>query len=491
MRRTGLSALATLLLGLCFAPTASARLVVFWSNALANKISSAPLIEEGKGADLPIDPALVYAPYGTVVDAATGKVYWLNSGGIGSIGYAKLDGSGAGLLNTAGATFSEPSGLAIDPGGGRLYWGNRSGGNDSIGYAKLNGSGGGVLKPIGATLEPNAVAVNPSSGRIYWSNPTAGKISYANLDGTDAHDLDTGGATINGPEGVAVDSSTGRVYWANDKGNSFGYAGIDGGGGGEPQLNLAVTEPAGLAIDPLSQVLYWGNWGSTEDSQRLGVGNLAGCCTIPLSIGNATQDGPAFPAILRSPLMAEFPKVEGQHKPGATLTCSPGKWAGDQVESFYYRAPQSFSYQWLRNLKPIPEATAATIVASKVGAYTCEVTASNAAGSDREPSPLEFNVNATVSLGKVTYNRGKGTATVRVAVTGRGRLDAYGKGVGNALRKNVSGTAKIVVRSSGKARIKLRNTGKAKVKATIAYTPEGGKAIKRRKTIVLKKKLRP
>jgi hypothetical protein len=51
----------------------------------------------------------------------------------------------------------------------------------------------------------------------------------------------------------------------------------------------------------------------------------------------------------------------------------------------------------------------------------------------------------------------------------------------------VGGTAKIVIRSSGKARIKLRNTGKAKVKATIAYTPEGGKAIKRRKTIVLKK----
>ena len=51
-------------------------------------------------------------------------------------------------------------------------------------------------------------------------------------------------------------------------------------------------------------------------------------------------------------------------------------------------------------------------------------------------------------------------------------------------------TTKITVRTSGKARIKLANTGKARVKATIAYTPEGGKAIKRRKTIVLKKKLR-
>ncbi len=69
-------------------------------------------------------------------------------------------------------------------------------------------------------------------------------------------------------------------------------------------------------------------------------------------------------------------------------------------------------------------------------------------------------------------------------------MDVYGKGVANALRKRATGTAKITVKTSGKARIKLKNTGKAKVKATVPYTPEGGKAIKRRKTIVLKKKLR-
>lgn len=490
MRRLTFSALAIALLGLCLAPSAPARVVVFWSNAAANKVSSAPLIEEGRGADLAIDPAYVDLPYGTAIDAAAGKVYWLNGGGSGSIGYANLDGSGAGLLNTAGATFFNPSGLAIDPVGGRIYWGNWTGGNDSIGYANLNGSGGGVLKPTGATLEPNAVAVDPAAGRIYWSNFNANKISYANLDGTNAHDLDTGSAPVDGPEGIAVDSSKGRVYWTNHTGNSFGYASVSGGEGGQPQLNLAVTAPVGVAIDPLSQVLYWGNWGNIEDFQRLGVGNLAGCCTAPLAIDNATQSDPSFPAILRSPLMVEFPKVEGRHKPGSTLTCSPGQWRGDQVESFYYRAPQSFSYQWLRNLKPIPGETTSTIVASKVGTYNCQVTASNFAGSDLELSPVDFSVNATVAFRKTTFNRKKGTATLRVAVTGAGRLDVYGKGVANAGRKHVTGTPKVVVRTSGKARIKLRSTGKARVKATVAYTPEGGKPIKRRKTIVLKKKLR-
>jgi PKD repeat protein len=187
--------------------------------------------------------------------------------------------------------------------------------------------------------------------------------------------------------------------------------------------------------------------------------------------------------------MAQFPSVQGTHAPGSTLTCSPGSWAADQVEAFHYRAPQSFAYQWLRNKKPVSGVTASTVVASKVGAYACEVKATNFAGSDTETSP-EFKVNATVGLKKVTFNRKKGTATLRVAVTGAGRLDLYGKGVANVSRKKASGTAKLVVRSSGKARIKLMNTGRAKVKATISYTPEGGKAIKRRKTIVLKKKPR-
>lgn len=485
MRRTSISALVVAL-SLWVTPIASARTMVFWSNLGASKISGAPLIEEGNGADVPIAAPYVDQPYGTAIDAAAGKIYWLNRGGGGSIGYANLNGSSPGLLNTTGASFNNPAGLAIDPAAGRIYWGNPETGQESIGYANLNGSGGGLLKPPGATLEPNGLAIDPAAGRIYWTNFSADKISYADLNGSNAHDLDTAGAPIDGPEGIAVDSDKGRVYWANWEGDSFGYAGVNGGGGGEPHLNLAVSKPIGVAIDPLNQVLYWGS----EGSERLAVGNLAGCCTVPLSIGSATQSVPSFPAILRSPLMVQFPSIQGVHKPGSTLSCSPGQWAGDQVASFYYRAPQSFSYQWVRNQKPIAGATASTIVADKVGAYACQVTAANFAGSDSEQSPLEFNVNATVAFKKTTFNRKKGTATLRVALTGTGRLDLYGKGVANVSRKKAGGTAKLVVRSSGKARIKLNNSGKAKVKATISYTPEGGKAIKRRKTIVLKKKLR-
>lgn len=482
MKRAGVIALATTVFCLCLASTASAQRLIFWSNSLANKISYASLLEGHRAGDLPIDPAYVDDPYGTAIDASTGKVYWLNRGGGGSIGWANLGSPGAGILNTAGAGFSDPSGLAIYPAAGKIYWGNSESGNGSIGYANLNGSGGGLLKPTGATLEPNAVAVDPTDGRIYWSNFAANTISYADLNGSGARDIDTSGAAIDGPKGLAVDTRRGKVYWANWKGDSLGYANVAGGAGGEAFLNEVVSKPVGLAT--IGESVYW----ASEERDIVVAGNFGACCVVSLEAMGATQSGVAFPVILDGPRSNEMTKVEGAHRPGSVLSCSPGSWDGDEIGSFFYQAPQSTAYQWFRNLKPIAGATERTVIASKVGSYTCELTATNFAEVNRQLSPYKFNVNATVGIERVTLNRRNGTATLRVAVTGSGRLDLYGAGVANVSRKKATGTIKAVVRSSGKARIKLKNTGRAKVKATIAYTPEGGKAIKRRKTIMLKKK---
>lgn len=480
-KRAGTIALATTILGLCLASTASARRLVFWSNSIANKISYAPVIEGGKGADLPIAQSYVDDPFGTAIDSAAGRVYWLNRGNGGSIGFANLDGSGAGLLNTSGASFAEPSGLAVDPVAGKIYWGNSESGNGSIGFANLNGSGGGLLKPVGATTEPNALTVDPANGRIYWSNFTADKIAYAKLDGSSAQDLGTSGATIDGPEGVAIASRTGKVYWANREGSSIGFAGIDGGGGGTAYLNQFVSKPIGLATD--SEAVYWASSGS----ERVEAGNFAACCAVPLETAGATQSGVAFPVILESPRLNAIVKIEGGHDPGSVLSCSTPPWEGDQIESFLYRAPQSISYQWLRNRQPIPGATGTTVTAGKVGSYTCQITALNFAGDNIEGNPNGFAIRASLKLKQVAYNRHKGIATLRLAVTGSGRLDLFGKGVANVSKKHVSGTVKVVVRASGKSRIALKASGRARVKPTISYTPEGGKAIKHKWAVALKK----
>lgn len=479
----GASLLAVGFLGLVLASAAGAAQTVFWGSFNPSKISHAP-IGNGKGADIPIPPALVDGPEGTAVDSAAGRVYWANGSG-NTIGYANFDGSGAGLLNTSGATVDEPGGLAIDPADGRVYWANTSG--DSISYAALNGSGGGNVNTAGATVEePSGVVLDPTAGRIYWTSYKADTVSYASLNGSGGANLNTSGAPVEGPVGLAIDATTGRIYWANSRGESIGYASASGGNGGEVDTRSTLDTPAGVAIDPALQTIFWAD----EGLDQIGAAGLQGGTPLSAATSGATLETANFPVLLESPRNVDKPAVQGQHKPGATLTCTQGTWRGDLIESFLYRAPQSFSYQWFRNGKPVTGATAATTVANKVGAYTCDVTATNFAGSDAWASPLEFSVNATVAFKKVTFNRKKGTATLRVAVTGSGRLDVYGKSVANAQRKHATGTAKVTVRASGKALIKLRNTGKAKVKATVSYTPEGGKAIKRRKTVVLKKKLK-
>ena len=474
--------LTAVLLYLFPAAVAHAADSVYWVNTSGDKISRANE-GGGVGTDVPIAGAPVSGPNGVAIDAATDRLYWANLDD-NTIRYANLDGSGGGLLNTAGATVDSVAGVAIDSVGGRLYWANGS--LNKISYANLNGSGGGDLSTAGATVDqPAGLVVYPAGERVYWSNYAGNKISYASLNGSGGGgDLNTTGATVDGPEGVAIDSTAGRIYWANYGNNTIAYASVNGGDGGQFNTGAApINGPVGLAIN-FSGTIFWANYGSDS----LGYASVSGGPSGPVDTTGATVSGPAFPVVLERPHINDFPAVLGAHKPGSNLTCSPGKWYADRSESFLALAPQRFSYQWYRNGKAEAGATSPSFTATKVGAYSCVVTASNFAGS--QVSPIDFSVNATVGFKKVTYNRKKGTATLRVALTGTGRLDLYGVGVANAQRKKATGVAKIVVRSSGKARIKLANTGKAKVKARISYTPEGGKAIKRFKTIVLKKKLK-
>lgn len=477
-------ALTLTLICLLLASTAAGADSVYWVNIDGNKISHANSNGSG-GGDVPIVGTPVGRPSGLAIDAAAGRLYWANRDD-NAIHYSNLDGSGGALLNTAGATAGSMTGLSIDPAGGRLYWANTSA--EKISFANLNGSGGGDLNTTGATMdEPAGLVVAPTAGRVYWSNYGGNTISFANLNGSGGGgDLDTTGATVDSPEGVAIDPPRSRIYWANFGNSTLAYANLSGGGGG--QLNTAgapVNGPFGLAIN-FSGTIVWANYSNNS----LAYANPGGGPGEQLNTSGATLEGTALPVVLERPHNAEAPAVQGKHKPGSTLTCTQGKWYADRPESFLALAPQSFSYQWFRNGKAETGATSPSFTASKVGTYSCVVTATNYAGSENAVSAIDFSVNATVGFKKVTYNRKKGTAVLRVVVTGAGRLDLYGKGVTNVPRRKATGTVKLVVRASGKALIKLRNTGKAKVKARIAYTPEGGKAITRFKAVVLKKKLK-
>lgn len=443
MRRARkLSAAALAVAFLCLALTSAARAAdsVYWVNYGANKISHASL-GGGGGADLPIPAATFDGPWGLAIDSAAGKIYWANENN-DTIGFANLDGSGSGLLNTAGATVDNPIGLAIDPPG----------------------------------------------GRIYWTSYQGNKISYANLNGSGGADVDTGSAPVTGPEGIVIDGASNRVFWSNIDGNTIGYAGLGGGGGGQLDTGGAiVNQPLGLAIDPFANRIYWASLGSGT----IAYASLGGGGGGQVDTTGATLSGVAFPVLLETARNTAAPLAYGGHRPGVVLACRPGAWGGDLLESFFYQAPQAFSYQWLRNNQPIGGATSSGFTPEKAGRYTCQETATNFAGAISQMSN-EVAVEPTMRLNKGSLDFKHGTATQPVTVAGRGKITLSGVGVAKRQRTNkkVTGRVTLLVKAKGKMRKRLNATGRARVKVTVSFAAEESKELRQSKTIVLKKKPR-
>jgi DNA-binding beta-propeller fold protein YncE len=388
--RTGIVAVlvGVLLLVLAGASAAAGANLVYWSNQGAPPgpgVSFANLDGSG-GSDLSTTGATTDEPAGVTIDAATGKVYWANMNG--TISYANLAGGGGSQLNITGATADNPFGVAIDPGQGRIYWANLDSDTDPIAYANLDGSGGGNLNVTGATADgADGLAVDPATGKVYWANYSNATISYANLDGSGGGgQLDTTGVTPQGPNGVAIDAATGKLYWSNFGSNSdpISFANLDGSGGGGNLSTTGATASGafGLALDPSAGKVYWAN----VENNTMSYADLSGGGAGQLNLAGSTSDAVGWPALLETPVATGSPTISGGSTPGSVLSCSQGSWAPDVVESFLYRAPQSYSYTWTHDGAPMSGATTSSVAANASGPYACQLSAANYAGSITQAS---------------------------------------------------------------------------------------------------------
>jgi len=392
---------AALAVALWVAPGAKAAELVYWDNYGADTISVANIDGTG-GGPLNLTGVELLNPEGMALDSATGRLYVASSGEVekkgklGQILYVNLDGSGAGVLNTAGAPLEEPFGLAIDPVTRTIFWTNLSKGGDAIGWAHLDGSGGGALNTSGVTVNgPYRLAVDSANGKGYWGNTEGTSIGFANVDNSG------GGGTVDmtgiTPPAIiyalAVDEAAGRVYWLDSTTGKEHLAFVNATGGGGGELNLAGSafkQGYGLAIDSAVGRVYWANYGNgVESAGALGFANLDNSGGGGIDIASAPVQGPQDPVILKSPTNTARPKLHrrvlrGKH-PRSKLTCSKGGWAADSPGSFVYRSPRSYSYKWKRNGKALKGGKATRIVRTP-GKYKCIVTATNQAGSASKAS---------------------------------------------------------------------------------------------------------
>lgn len=165
---------------LAAAGTASATSKVFvsgYSNDTIGAISA-----DGTGLTAIVPSGGASGPFGTTVDAAAGKVYWVNYGSATSIGYADLDGSNAGSFPVTGAN---SYGLSLDPATDMLYWSPE--GDDSIRRIKTDGTGEEEflnLTDFPANWDAVAPVVDSAAGRLYVMRYGEPRFAYANLDGS-------------------------------------------------------------------------------------------------------------------------------------------------------------------------------------------------------------------------------------------------------------------------------------------------------------------
>ena len=462
------------------APAARAANSLYWANFSANKISFANLDNTG-GGDLNTTGATVNGPRGVSFDPAAGRIYWANASG-NTISFANLNNSGGGgNLNTTGATVTTPEELAVDRANGKVYWANY--GNNTISFANLdNSGGGGTLNTTGTTVSgPIGIAIDPSTNRIYWANFANNTISFANLDDSGgAGTLNTTGTTPQSPFGVALDPVNGRIYWANQGGgasNGIGFANANdtGGGGTINTTGAAVMLASGVAVDPAANKVYWANemdgisFAHADGSG--GGGNL--------SVTGATVGTPNGPALLESPSGVSAPVISGGPMAPTMLSCSQDRWAPDLIGSLLYRAPQSFSFSWSVDGKPVAGATTASIVASSPGSYVCRVTATNHAGSTTQTSsPHNVSSPPSPTARLLSVSRSGASAVLTLGCGGA---------AGQQCSVGVAGTIRERTRGSSILGVTARASGRVqRVTVTVirdSFTVSAGKSVSARVTL--------
>ncbi len=390
----------TLMSLLAVVARAQASELLYWDNYGGSDPSSVAFanIDGTGGGLLNTGSEEIDSPEGLAYDTVTNRLFTTSgSGSARHIVAISLDsGGGAAPFSAPGAPVEEPEGVTVDPATRTIYWQNTKG-TASYAWARLDGSAGGLLSTTGVTLgDPCCrIAIDPAGGRLYFADE--GTIGYVNLDNSGGGTLNLTGSTLEpGGEGLIVDAAAGRLYFLGSNGpeEGIGYANLNNSGGGDISLGGAPTKSSwGLAFDPASSRLYWGNEGTDKDpTDAFGFVTTSGAGGS-ISIATTPVDNPQDPLIVKSPAGSGAPALARDPRIRANLSCSEGAWASDYAGGFVYQAPRSFAFQWTRNGAALPGATAAAFTAIKPGSYVCTVTATNQAGSATQTSAA-VNVKA-------------------------------------------------------------------------------------------------
>jgi low density lipoprotein receptor-related protein 5/6 len=233
---------------------------IYWTDtAIPNKIQRARI--DGGGVETLIGSG-ISSTGAIALDLIARKMYWIETASPYYVKRANLDGSNIEILITDFGAIN-PSALAVDAVGGKLYFVSQPGTGDIIYRANLDGSN--IEHFISGLRYSGRMAVNNITGKLYWFEHAAGggtpvDIKQANL--SDGSDIEILLYQLADPNGMALDNVAGKIYWTDDGNNRIQRANLSDGS----EIEDVVTEvqtARNMALDVSAGKMYWIN--ETDD----------------------------------------------------------------------------------------------------------------------------------------------------------------------------------------------------------------------------------
>jgi hypothetical protein len=169
--------------------------------------------------------------------------------------------------------------------------------------------------------------------------------------------------------------------------------------------NLCLWALVGSNASACQSVVLTNQWQQVQATLTMpaATSTLRAQIYIPSGVNVDFDDGslgaPQTADAVYPPIATANPTVTGSTTVGSVMACSDASWDGAPDQ------PTSYSYAWLRDATPISGAGSSTYTTSQADVghkLSCEITASNAAGS---------TTVASASVGPVTAISGSTTVT--------------------------------------------------------------------------------
>lgn len=362
----------------------------------------------------------------------------------------------------------------------------------------------GAVDVTGSTISGNQ-ALTRGGGVFFRDNSQAGSLSTSTLSGNLVESgalAGGGGGTIvtGGPHPFAIDrlTVTGNTTVSGNGGAEGGGLSLGGSANGAIRMisstlagntsNLGGDLSAGSEVSIGDTVISAGS-GNTATENCTGA---AGVTSLGFNLDSRDQCNFHAPGdrIGLDPLLGPLAANGG---PTETMLPAPNSPLVNAGASFGLTADQRGLARPVE-YPGVPNSSAPGADGADIGAVELQLPPPSPTQSSPAPTPTTPPKAVTFTLGKLTRNVSKGTATLTLNFSepATGTLSLRGKGVkSRSMSLTGATTAKLVLATTGKARRGLRTHGTRKVSFTVTFTAGAASPVTSARKVTLSKRLRP